>query len=81
MRNYQGPQMSRRNMLAAMGLAAASVPLLSACGVGGNPPAPNGASEVTGGFDWRKAEGQTINILQTPHPYQLSYQQLLAEFT
>ena len=55
--------------------------MLSACGVGGKPSAPNGAGEVTGGFDWRKASGSTINILQTPHPYQLSYQPLLQEFT
>ena len=34
-----------------------------------------------GGFDWKKASGSTINILQTPHPYQLSYQPLLKEFT
>ncbi|MDT5106659.1 MAG: multiple sugar transport system substrate-binding protein, partial [Mycobacterium sp.] len=76
--------MSRRNMLAALGVAgaaAASLPVLSACGVGGKPSAPNGASAVSGGFDWKKASGQTINILQTPHPYQLSYQPLLAEFT
>jgi multiple sugar transport system substrate-binding protein len=80
----RGPQMSRRNMLAALGVAgvtAASLPVLSACGVGGKPSAPNGASAVSGGFDWKKASGQTINILQTPHPYQLSYQPLLAEFT
>src|SRR5262245_51217627 len=79
-----GPQLTRRNMLAAMGLAgaaAASLPVLSACGVGGKPAAPNGADAVTGGFDWRKAAGSTINILQTPHPYQLSYQPLLREFT
>ncbi len=79
-----GPQMSRRNMLSAMGLAGAaavSLPVLSACGVGGKASMPNGADAVTGGFDWRKAAGQTINILQTPHPYQLSYQPLLKEFT
>ena len=71
-------------MLAAMGLAgaaAASLPVLSACGVGGKASAPNGAGDVTGGFDWRKASGSTLNILQTPHPYQLSYQPLLKEFT
>ena len=63
------------------GVAAATVPVLGACGVGGRTNAPNGAGAVSGGFDWKKASGQTINILQTPHPYQLSYQPLLAEFT
>ncbi len=80
----RGLRFSRRQMLTAMGVAgaaAASVPVLSSCGVGGRASAPNGADAVTGGFDWRKAAGSTINILQTPHPYQLSYQPLLAEFT
>ena len=51
----------------------------AASAVGRN--APNGADDVTGGFDWKKASGTTINILQTPHPYQKSYQPLLKEFT
>ena len=45
-----GPQFSRRQMLAALGMAgaaAASVPVLSSCGVGGKPSAPNGADAVT----------------------------------
>jgi multiple sugar transport system substrate-binding protein len=73
---------SRRNLLMA-GLGAASIPLLNACGVGGdtsNNDTP-GASEVTGGFDWKKASGTKIKILQTPHPYQQSFQPLLKEFT
>src|SRR4029079_9185785 len=77
-------ELSRRNMLAAMGLAGAaavSLPVLSACGVGGKTNAPNGADAVSGGFDWKKASGSTINILQTPHPSQKSYQPLLKEFT
>ncbi|WP_231703114.1 extracellular solute-binding protein [Tsukamurella asaccharolytica] len=65
--------------IGAAGLAGASA--LSACGIGGGAPAPNGASEVSGGFDWRKAAGTTIRVLQTPHPYQLAYQPLLKEFT
>ena len=76
--------MSRRNMLAALGLAGAArgdSAGASACGVGGKTNAPNGAGEVSGGFDWKKASGSTINILQTPHPYQKSYQPLLKEFT
>lgn len=70
-------------MLRAMGLAgvaAASVPILSSCGVGGGVNAVNGAGEVTGPFDWKAAQGATLNILQTPHPYQQSFQPLLAEF-
>ncbi|MDJ0395737.1 extracellular solute-binding protein [Rhodococcus sp. G-MC3] len=70
-------------MLRAMGLAgvaAASVPILSACGVGGGVDAVNGAGEVTGPFDWKAAQGTTLNILQTPHPYQQSFQPLLTEF-
>src|SRR5258707_9160443 len=81
---FSGRQMSRRNMLMALGLggvAAASVPVLGACGVGGRTNAPNGADDVSGGFDWKKASGSTINVLQTPHPYQKSYQPLLKEFT
>ena len=44
----QGPQMSRRNMLAALGVAgaaAASLPVLSACGVGGK--ASRGSTDAT----------------------------------
>ncbi|WP_338893470.1 ABC transporter substrate-binding protein [Rhodococcus sovatensis] len=70
-------------MLRAMGLAgvaAASVPILSSCGVGGAVNAVNGAGEVTGPFDWKAAQGTTLNILQTPHPYQQSFQPLLVEF-
>ncbi|MDT5069936.1 MAG: multiple sugar transport system substrate-binding protein, partial [Mycobacterium sp.] len=50
---FQGPPMSRRNMLAALGIAgvaAVSLPVLSACGVGGKASLPNGAGEVSGGF-------------------------------
>src|SRR4051794_2017361 len=81
---FSGRQMSRRNMLMALslgGVAAATVPVLGACGVGGRTNAPNGADDVSGGFDWKKASGTTINILQTPHPYQKSYQPLFKEFT
>jgi multiple sugar transport system substrate-binding protein len=73
---------SRRNLLMA-GLGAASIPLLNACGVGGDTSSNNGsgATEVTGGFDWKKATGTKIKILQTPHPYQQSFQPHLKEFT
>lgn len=77
-------RLSRRRLLqGGAGLAGAALAAggLSACGIGGAPPAPNGASAVGGSFDWRKAAGTTIRILQTPHPYQQSYQPLLKEFT
>ncbi|WP_371190640.1 extracellular solute-binding protein [Tsukamurella sp. 1534] len=76
--------MTRRDLLRLLGAgagAALGTAAFSACGVGGGPAAPNGASEVSGGFDWRKAAGTTIRVLQTPHPYQLAYQPLLKEFT
>lgn len=78
--------MSRRNLLKLMGVAggsAALAPLLSACGVGGetSPNQSNGAADVSGAFDWKKAKGEKIKILQTPHPYQQSFQPLLKEFT
>lgn len=79
--------MARRDLLRAMGLTAAglaSAPILSSCGVGtGGSTAgkENGAAAVTGSFDWKKAKGTTIKILQTPHPYQQSFQPLLKEFT
>jgi multiple sugar transport system substrate-binding protein len=77
-------QWSRRDMLRATGLvggAALVAPVLSACGVGGVAEHPNGANAVTGGFDWKKAKGSTVRILQTPHPYQQSFQPLLKELT
>ena len=61
--------------------AAVSLPCSVPAASAARPAPPNGAGESTGGFDWRKASGSTINILQTPHPYQLSYQPLLKEFT
>ncbi|WP_017615150.1 ABC transporter substrate-binding protein [Nocardiopsis salina] len=81
------PDLSRRRALRLFGSGGAALaggPLLSACGVGvgglGEGHA-NGASEVTGAFDWRKAEGAEISFLQTPHPYQAAFQPLLEEFT
>src|SRR3954452_702707 len=73
---------SRRALLMA-GLGAASLPVLNACGVGGGGSDNSGdaAGEVTGGFDWKKASGTKIKILQTPHPYQQSFQPHLKEFT
>jgi multiple sugar transport system substrate-binding protein len=78
------PDWSRRDLLKAAGLAglaATVLPSLAACGVGGGQRHANGASEVSGSFDWKAAKGQTVRILQTPHPYQQSFQPLLKEFT
>jgi multiple sugar transport system substrate-binding protein len=80
---------TRRDLLrgiGGMGAAAAAAPILSACGVGGGGGTTgssknNGSNAVTGSFDWKKAKGTKIKILQTPHPYQQSFQPLLAEFT
>ena len=77
---------SRRNVLKGLGLATvglAAAPLLASCGVGtgGSPSAATGANAVTGSFDWKKARGATIKILQTPHPYQQSFAPLLKEFS
>jgi multiple sugar transport system substrate-binding protein len=91
-----GSPLSRRTLLKSLGLAGAglgAVPLLDACGVGtgtggggggGGGASSSGGSaadDVKGGFDWKKASGTTINVLQTPHPYQQSFQPLLADFT
>jgi multiple sugar transport system substrate-binding protein len=73
-------RLTRRAAL-GLGAAAAATPLLSACGIGGAPAVVNGAAGVTGGFDWKKAAGTTIKVLQTPHPYQQSFQPLLKEFS
>lgn len=75
-------RISRRDALRLLGVGGAAG-LLSACGVGlpGGRRFANGSAEVTGGFDWRRAAGTEISILQTPHPYQIAFQPLLAEFT
>jgi multiple sugar transport system substrate-binding protein len=80
------PSYSRRALLrslGAAGLGAASLPILDACGVGGGGSKNSGeaAGQVTGAFDWKKAKGTKIKVLQTPHPYQQSFQPLLKEFT
>lgn len=77
---------SRRELLRMLGIggaAAASTSLLAACGIGtgGGPAAQNGAADVTGSFDWKKAAGTEIAVLQTPHPYQVGFEPLLKEFT
>lgn len=79
---------SRRQLLQGLGIigaAAAASPLLAACGstssAKSTTKAATGANDVTGGFDWKKAKGTKIRILQTPHAYQQTYQPLLKEFT
>ena len=82
-----GPVWSRRDLLKSLGVAAtglAALPALNACGVGtggSDSKSGNGAGDVTGSFDWKKAKGTTIKLLQTPHPYQQSFAPMLKEFT
>ena len=81
--NPDDHRISRRNLLRGAGLiggTALTGAALNACGIGGPPAAPNGASAVTGSFDWKKAAGSTIHILEEPHPYQKSYLPLLKDF-
>ena len=77
-------KVTRRSVLAAMG-GAATVPMLYGCGVGtgggDEQGSANGAGEVTGSFDWKALKGESVKILQTPHPYQQAFQPLLKEFT
>lgn len=76
--------MDRRRFLQAAGLTGLSIgapSLISSCAIAPAVEAENGADEVTGSFDWRAAEGTTLRLLQTPHPYQQSFQPLLSEFT
>jgi multiple sugar transport system substrate-binding protein len=66
---------------------------LAACGGGESAaPAPgqatddaNGAaegpSEVSGEFDWRRYEGETIRMVANQHPWQEAIQPLVGEFT
>jgi len=75
--------MSRRDVLKAAGVGAlglGAVPSLAACGVGGGTRHANGAAAVSGSFDWKKASGTTVRVLQTPHPYQQSFQPLFKDF-
>ena len=79
-----GRRIDRRSLLKAAGLtgaALASAPLLGACGVGGSSGPVDSGPSVSGAFDWKKASGTTLKLLQTPHPYQQSFQPLLKEFT
>lgn len=75
------PRRELLRMLGVGGAAIAAAPLLEACGLGKTNKAGNGSEAVTGSFDWKKAKGTTIKILQTPHPYQQSFQPLLRDFT
>ncbi|MEV5674858.1 sugar ABC transporter substrate-binding protein [Streptomyces sp. NPDC052164] len=64
-----------RRRLFALGAAAAAsaAPLLSACGAGFGGDTTGGggsaADEVTGAFDWKRAEGKTVRALLNKHPY------------
>lgn len=75
--------LSRRSIFKAAAVAAGTAALggCSAVTGGGGAAKANGADAVTGSFDWMKAKGTTLKILQTPHVYQQSFQPLLKEFT
>jgi len=79
---------TRRGLLKGLGLSGAALAASSAlagCVVESGGAAASGkgsaADAVTGGFDWKKASGKTIRILQTPHPYQQAFAPLLNDFT
>ena len=66
---------NRRNLLKALGIGAVGLglpPALSACGIGtgssSSADTANGANEVTGAFDWKKAKGATIKHPADPAP-------------
>jgi multiple sugar transport system substrate-binding protein len=65
--------MDRRRFLGVFGAAAASAPLLAACGTGFGGGTKSGggsaAADVTGSFDWKRAKGKTIKALLNKHPY------------
>jgi multiple sugar transport system substrate-binding protein len=83
-----GNQVSRRSLLRGLGIGGAALaasPLLAGCvvesGGAGASGKASAADAVTGAFDWKKAKGTTIKILQTPHPYQQAFAPLLKEFS
>ena len=72
-----GSSLTRRDLLKALGLAgsaAAAVPLLNACGVGGGggPATQNGANEVSGGFDWKKVHVWWVDERAVPPQHERS---------
>ncbi|MHB1008046.1 MAG: ABC transporter substrate-binding protein [Propionibacteriaceae bacterium] len=80
--------LTRRNVLGALGVGAAGLAassVLSGCvGVGGTPAPAGGGSAadgITGTFDWKRAAGTTLHLLQTPHVYQQTYEPMLKDFT
>ena len=78
------PGWSRRDLLKAAGLAGLGATVLpSPGGMRGRRRRAARQRRVAGlrSFDWKAAKGQTVRILQTPHPYQQSFQPLLQEFT
>lgn len=69
-----GRGLSRRRLLRIAGAAtaaAASAPLLQACGFGGQAgtSGDSAANAVTGSFDWQKHKGKTVRLLMNKHPY------------
>lgn len=86
--NPMSMSLSRRSALKRLGLggaALAAAPFAAGCVVESGRSSGSGkgsaADDVTGAFDWKRASGTTIKILQTPHPYQQSFSPLLKDFT
>lgn len=74
MTSIAGRGLSRRRLLRMAGAAtaaAASAPLLQACGFGGGEglTGESEANNVTGAFDWKKHKGKTVRLLMNKHPY------------
>ena len=65
------------------GALALSAPLLNACGFGGGPAeqGDSAANDVTGDFDWKKYDGQTVKLLMNKHPYTDGLKAHQQEFT
>lgn len=80
--------MKRRNIASAtpvLAMVAAAALVLAACGGEGEAtpePAPDGegSEQVSGEFDWRAQEGQTIELLMNQHPWQQAIQSRIGEF-
>ncbi|MBD0272024.1 MAG: extracellular solute-binding protein [Acetobacteraceae bacterium] len=63
--------MKRRNLLARA---------LSAAGVAAAAPA-FAQTAATGGFDWRRHDGQAVNLMFNNHPWSQAMRDMVAEFT
>lgn len=89
-REFAKPEgIARRELLKRLGIGGAALaasPFLASCvvesgGASGSGGGGSAADEVTGPFDWKRAKGTKLKILQTNHPYQQAFTPLLKEFT